>query len=436
MDKGFSYWNEIDNIAADGCGRMKNRRVVITGLGVIASNGIGIDDVWDSLANGRSGIRKITFFDASSYPCKVAGEVKDFDPLDFMPPKSARRMDRFAQFAVACTKMALEDSKLDLTDTNTDRIGIALGSALGGIPSAEEQHSVFIERGLKRVDPLLAIKIFPGGATSQVSIEFGICGHSNTIGGACSAGTDNVGYAFYAIKNNLADIMITGGTEAPIVPLTLGSFSLLGAISTKNGDPTRVSRPFDKERDGFVMGEGAGVLILEDLEHALARGVPIYAEVLGYGTTNDAYHMVHPLPTGEQAKKAIELALQEARIDPTEIDHVNAHGSSTPLNDKIETKIIKEVFGEYAYEIPISANKSMIGHALGAAGAIELVASVLTIKNQFIPPTTNYEYPDPECDLDYVPNKGRKASVNTVLKNSFGFGGKNSSIIIRKIRIK
>lgn len=415
---------------------MEERRVVITGIGVIAPNGIGIDKFWDSLSHGRSAVRKITRFDASSYPCQLAAEVSDFDPLDYMGPKSARRMDRFAQFAVACTKMALEDSKLDLIGTNTDRIGIALGSALGGIPSAEEQHSIFIERGLKRVDPLLAIKIFPGGATSQVSIEFGISGHSNTVGGACAAGTDNVGYAFYAIKNNLADIMIAGGAEAPIVPLSLGSFCLLGALSTKNGDPTRASRPFDKERDGFVMGEGAGVLILEDLEHALARGVPIYAEVLGYGTTNDAYHMVQPLPTGEQAKKAIELALQEARIDPTEIDHVNAHGSSTPLNDKVETKIVKEVFGEYAYEIPISANKSMIGHALGAAGAIELVASVLTIENQFIPPTINYEFPDPECDLDYVPNKAKQATVTTVLKNSFGFGGKNSSIIIRKIKVK
>lgn len=230
--------------------------------------------------------------------------------------------------------------------------------------------------------------------------------------------------------------MIAGGAEAPIVPLTLGSFCLIGALSKRNEDPARASRPFDKERDGFVMGEGGGVLILEHLEHALARGVPIYAEVLGYGTTNDAYHMVQPLPTGEQAKKAIELALQEARIDPTEIDHVNAHGSSTPLNDKVETKIVKEVFGEYAYEIPISANKSMIGHALGAAGAIELVASVLTIENQFIPPTINYEFPDPECDLDYVPNKAKQATVTTVLKNSFGFGGKNSSIIIRKIKVK
>jgi 3-oxoacyl-[acyl-carrier-protein] synthase II len=413
---------------------MDGKRVVITGLGVIAPNGIGIDNFWDSLVHGRSGVRKITYFDTSSHASKIAGEVSGFDPLDFMDSKSARRMDRFCQFAVACTRMALDEAKLEISDKNSERIGISLGSALGGIPSAEEQHSIFIEKGLKRVDPLVALKIFAGGATSQVSIEFGIHGHSSTIGGACAAGLDDIGYAFYAMKNNLADVMIAGGSEAPIAPLTLGSFCLIGALSKRNEDPAKASRPFDKERDGFVMGEGAGVLILETLEHALARRVPIYAEILGYGTTNDAYHMVQPLPTGEQAKKAIELALQEARIDSAEIDHVNAHGSSTPLNDKIETKITKEIFGKHAYNIPITANKSITGHALGAGGAIELVASVLTIKNQFIPPTINYEFPDPECDLDYVPNKGRNASVNTVLKNSFGFGGKNSSIIIRKYK--
>ena len=401
-------------------------------MGIIAPNGIGVNNFWDSLIHGRSGLKKISYFDASSYPSQVAGEIRDFDPLKYVPPKSARRMDRFAQFAVATTQMALDDAKITAEERKSDRIGIALGSALGGVPSGEEQHSIFIEKGLKRVDPLLAIKIFPGGATGQVSIEFGICGHSNSIGGACAAGTDNVGYGFYAIKNNLSDIMIAGGAEAPIVPLTFGAFCLIKALSERNGDPTKASRPFDKERDGFVMSEGAGTLILEDLEHALKRGAPIYAEILGYGTTNDSYHMAQPLPTGKQAKKAIELAIQEARIDRTEIDHINAHGSSTPLNDKIETKIIKEVFGEHAYNIPITAIKSMTGHALGAAGAIELIASVLTIKNQFIPPTINYEFPDPECDLDYVPNKGRKAPVNTVLKNSFGFGGKNSSIIIRK----
>ncbi len=411
---------------------MEKRRVVITGLGVVAPNGIGIDNFWDALVHGRSGVREITYFDASSHSSKIAGEVHGFDPLDYMDAKGARRADRFCQFAVACTKMALDDAKLEIPNKNSERIGISLGSALGGIPSAEEQHSIFIEKGLKRVDPLLALKIYGGGATSQVSVEFGIRGHSSTIGGACAAGVDDIGYAFYAIKNNLADVMIAGGAESPIVPLTLGSFCLIGALSKRNGDPTKASRPFDKERDGFVMGEGGGVLILEDLEHASARGVPIYAEILGYGTTNDAYHMVQPLPGGEQAKRAIELALQEAEIEPPEIDHINAHGSSTPLNDKIETKIIRDVFGEHAYNIPITANKSMTGHALGAGGAIELVATVLTIKNQFVPPTINYEFPDPECDLDYVPNEGRKATITTVVKNSFGFGGKNSSIVIRR----
>jgi len=411
---------------------MDAKRVVITGIAVIAPNGIGIDDFWNSLTQGTSGVRKITHFDASSYPSQIAGEVRDFDPLDYMSPKSARRMDRFAQFATACTKMALDDGNVEVSDKNSDRIGIALGSALGGIPAAEHQHSIFIEKGLNRVDPLLATKIFPGGALAQISVEFGIRGHSNTISSACAAGSDSVGYAFYAIKNDFADTMITGGAEAPIVPLTFGAFCLIRALSERNGDPVRASRPFDKERDGFVMGEGAGILILENLENAIKRGARIYAEVLGYGTTNDAYHMAQPLPTGQQAKQAIKLTLQRANIDPSEIDYINAHGSSTPLNDKTETKVIKDIFGEYAYRIPISSNKSMIGHALGAAGSIELVASVLTIKHQFIPPTINYEIPDPECDLDYVPNKGRKTSVTTILKNSFGFGGKNSNIIIRK----
>jgi 3-oxoacyl-[acyl-carrier-protein] synthase II len=410
---------------------MERRRVVITGMGVVAPNGIGVENFWNSLVHGRSGVRKISHFDASSYASQVAAEVSDFDATNYMSSKSARRMDRFCQYAVACVRMALDDASLEVTDKNSDRIGLAIGSALGGIPSAEEQHSIFVERGLRRVDPLLAIKIFPGAATSQVSIEFGISGHSNTIGGACAAGTDNIGYALYAIKNELVDAMIAGGAEAPIVPLTFGAFCLIGALSTRNGDPTRASRPFDRERDGFVMGEGAGVVVLEALEHALERNVHIYAEVLGYGTTNDAYHMVQPLPTGDQAIKSIQLALHHANIKPTDIDHINAHGSSTPLNDKIETEIIKQIFGEYAYKIPISANKSMIGHALGAAGAIELIASILTIENQFIPPTINHEFPDPECDLDYVPNIGRKALVNTVLKNSYGFGGKNSALIVR-----
>ena len=411
---------------------MEKRRVVITGMGVVAPNGIGLEDFWSSLSLGRSGIKKVTRFNPSSYPVQIAGEVQDFDPLVYMTPKRARHMDRFAQFAVACTKMALEDSKLDLTDTDTSRIGTALGSALGGFPLAEEHYAVFLEKGLKRVDPYLATRTFIGGSTSQVSIELGIKGHSNTIGGACAVGVDSIGYALLAIRNNLADIMATGASEAPIAPLTIGSFSQIGALSMRNGDPTRASRPFDKERDGFVMSEGGGVLIVEDLENAQRRGASIYAEVLGYATTNDAYSITHPLPDGRQAIKAMQLALDDANVDPSEIDYINAHGSSTPLNDKIETKVIKEIFGEYAYKLPISSNKSMIGHSLGAAGAIEVIASILTIKYQFIPPTINYEFPDPECDLDYVPNKGRKTIINTVLSSSYGFGGKNSSIIIRK----
>jgi len=412
---------------------MEKRRVVITGMGVIAPNGIGIENFWDSLVQGRSGITGITRFDASSYSSQMAGELKDFDPTDYMSPRSARHMDRFAQFAVACTRMALQDAKIKITKDNSSRIGIALGSALGGIPSAEVQHSIFVEKGLKRVDPFLATKIFSGASISQVSIEFGISGHSNSIGGGCGVGTDSIGYSFHAIRNNLAEIMITGASEAPLAPLTFGAFCQIGALSKRNGDPTRASRPFDKERDGFVMSEGAGILVLEDLENAMERGAPIYAEVLSYGTTNDAYSMVQPLATGKQAKEAIQIAIQNANVKPTEIDYINAHGSSTPLNDKIETMIIKEIFGEHAYTIPISSTKSMIGHPMGAAGSIEIIASALAIKYQFIPPTINYEFPDPECDLDYVPNKGRKASVNIVLKNSFSFGGKNSAIIFKKL---
>lgn len=411
---------------------LNSRRVVITGMGVIASNGIGIERFWDSLANGRSGIGKITRFNADSYSSQIAGEVRDFNPLDYMSAKSVRRMDRFSQFAVACVRMALDDSKLEITQDNSVKVGIALGSALGGFPMAEEQYAIFMEKGLKRVDPLLAIKPFSGGSASQVSIEFGIRGYSNTIGGGCAVGSDSVGYAFHTIRNDLAEIMVTGASEAPIAPLTFGAFSLIGALSKKNGDPTRASRPFDKQRDGFVMSEGAAVLILENLEHALRRNAPIYGEILGYGTTNDGYHMVQPSPTGEQAKRAIQMALLEANMESKQIDYINAHGSSTPLNDKIETKVIKEVFGEHAYEVPVSSIKSMIGHSLGAAGSIEVVASVLTIKNQFTPPTINYEFPDPECDLDYVPNRGRKTSVKTVLTNSYGFGGKNSAIIIKE----
>lgn len=408
------------------------RRVVITGLGVVAPNGIGKDEFWNSLKEGKSGINKITRFDTSTYPCQVAGEVNNFDPLDFMDPKTAKRMDRFSQLSVACAKMALEDAGIEIGDSTLENAGVVVSSAMGGIPMAEDQHGLFLEKGLKRVSPYLAISVFSGAASSQVSIALGIKGCGNTIGGGCTAGTDAVGYAFDIIRNGEVDMVIAGGAEAPLAPLTFGAFCVIRALSTINGNPKRASRPFDAERDGFVMSEGGGIMVLEELGHALERGAHVYAEVIGYGTTHDSFHMVRPLPGGGQAARAIEMSLQNAKIQPDEIDYINAHGTSTPLNDKVETEVIKEVFGEYAYSIPINASKSMIGHAIGATGAMEIIITVLAIKDQFLHPTINYEYPDPECDLDYVPNVGRPAKINCALSNSFGFGGKNSALILKK----
>jgi len=408
------------------------RRVVVTGLGVVAPNGIGEDEFWSSLKEGKSGINKITRFDTSTYSSQVAGEVDNFDPTDYMDSKTARRMDRFSQFALACAKMAVEDAGLKIGNSELENAGVVVGSAIGGIPMAEEQHGLFLEKGLKRVSPYLAISLFTGSASSQVSIALGIKGHSNVIGGACAVGTDAVGYAFDIIRKGEIAMVIAGGAEAPLAPLTFGAFCVINALSTINGNPARASRPFDAERDGFVMSEGAGIVVLEELGHALERGAHIYAEVVGYGTTYDAFHMVQPLPDGEQAAKAVEMSLKDAEILPDEIDYINAHGTSTPLNDKVETEVIKEVFGERAYKIPINATKSMTGHAFGAAGSIETIASVLSIEDQFLHPTINYDYPDPECDLDYVPNLGRPSEINCVLTNSYGFGGKNSALILKR----
>jgi 3-oxoacyl-[acyl-carrier-protein] synthase II len=413
--------------------KTKQRRVVITGLGVIASNGIGKKIFWNALKGGKSGIKRITRFDASSYPSQVAGEVNDFEPTDYMSPKSAKRMDRFAQFAVATAKMAAEDARLTITHQNNNSIGVVFASAVGGAVLTEKQYSLLLEKGLKRANPYLAISLFPGTSSGHIAMELGATGYNNTLSTACAAAGDAIGHAFHTIRNNLADVIICGGAECPIAPLTFGSFCVMNALSThRNDEPWRASRPFDKERDGFVMSEGAGAVILEELTHALKRGGHIYAEIIGYGTTCDAFHITQPSPDGAGTVKAIQIALRDADIKPEEVDYINAHGTSTLLNDSAETKVIKKVFGEYAYRIPISANKSMIGHSLGASPAIELIASVLTIQNQFLPPTINYEYPDPECDLDYVPNKGRKAHVNVVFSNSQGFGGKNVALIIKK----
>ena len=345
-------------------------------------------------------------------------------------------MGRFAQFAVATSKMALDNAELRITHKNKTSIGIVFSSAVGGIEFSELQFVIFKERGLQRTSPFLATIPFPGAAASQIAMELGISGYSNTFSTGSAAG-DAIGHAFHAIRNKLADVMICGGAECPITPLTFGSFCIMNALSThKNNEPWRASRPFDKERDGFVMSEGAGAVILEEMNHALDRGAHIYAELIGYGTTCDAFHITQPSPNGAGSVKAMQIALGDANIKPEVIDYINAHGTSTPINDNHETKVIKKVFGKHAYRIPISANKSMTGHSLGASPAIEFIASVLTIQKQFLPPTINYEHPDPKCDLDYVPNKGRKAQVNVMLSNSQGFGGKNVALIIRKFQEK
>jgi 3-oxoacyl-[acyl-carrier-protein] synthase II len=408
------------------------RRAVITGLGVVAPNGIGKEAFWSALKEGKSGIVKITRFDASTYTSQVAGEVNNFVPTDYMGPKSARRMDRFAQFAVAASRLALEDAQLDINGNNNTRIGIVIGSTLAGMPYAEYEHSIFMEKGLNRTDPLLAARLFGGEASGYVSIEFGIKGPCYSMSTGCVAGTDAIGYALTLIRNNALDEVITGGTEAPLAPLTFGAFCRLGTLSQRNSDPSKACCPFDKNRDGFVMSEGSGILVLEELEHALKRNAHIYAEVIGFGATSDAYHITKPRDDAEGVVGAIKLALRDANINSEEVDYINAHGTSTQLNDKAETLAFKKVFGQRVYHIPISSTKSMTGHTIAGAGAIEAVASSLMIEHQFIHPTTNYETPDPECNLNYVPNKGIQADVKIILSNSLGFGSRNAAIIIKK----
>ena len=412
----------------------KKRRVVITGLGVITPNGIGKEKFWKALKEGKSGIKKITRFDTSSYPSQIAGEINDFDPTDYMSPKSARRMDRFTQLAVATGRMAIEDSQLPINKKENKKSAIVIGSSLGGLPYAEFQHAIFLEKGINRTDPLLAIRLFCGEASSQMSIELGIKGPCYTISTGCVAGADAIGYGLMLIRNGIVNVVIAGGAEAPLAPMTFGAFCRLGALSQTNSNPQKASRPFDKNRDGFVMSEGAGAVILEELEHALKRNAHIYAELVGYGATSDAFHMTRASDDAEGIVRAIRMALKDARLDIKKIDYINAHGTSTLVGDRIETYAFKKVFGPYAYKIPISATKSMIGHSIGGAGAIEIVASALTIERGFIHPTINYETPDPDCDLNYVPNKGIETEVNVVLSNSVSFGSRNAAIVIKKYK--
>lgn len=410
------------------------RRVVVTGLGVISPVGNTVDDFWTALCSGQSGVDRITEFDVSDFSTQIAATVKDFKPENYMDKKEARRMDRFTQFAVAATYMAIKDAQLDLDKIDKERFGIILGSGIGGIQTLEEQFEVLMQKGPGRISPFLVPMMIANIAAGQLAIMVGAKGVNFTVVTACASGTNAIGEAFNAIRYGHADVVITGGTEAPITRIALAGFCSMKALSTRNDDPKAACRPFDKDRDGFVMGEGAGILILESLEHAQKRGARILAEVVGYGSTDDAYHITAPAPEGEGAARAMKLALESAGIAPEEVSYINAHGTSTSYNDKLETMAIKRVFGQHAYKLAVSSTKSMTGHLLGAAGGVEAVALVKSIVHQFVPPTINYTTPDPDCDLDYVPNEGRPWEIEYAMSNSFGFGGHNACILMKRYR--
>ena len=411
----------------------KKRRVVVTGIGVISSIGFGKQAFWDALKAGRSGVSRIEAFDPSEFTTQFAGEIKNFTPADFIEPKRLKRMDRTSQLAVACAKMAVQDAGVDLHCNGRDKTGVIIGTAMAGHGYILDQHKTLMQKGPMRINPFTALASFPDACASNVSIELGVTGPSFSIATACSSASDAGGYAFEAIRNGTVDFLIMGGAEASIYPGILAAFCVARALSTRNEEPEKASRPFSRDRDGFVLGEGVGILVLEEYEHAKKRGAHIYAEILGHGMTCDAYHMTAPDPEGKEAVRAMKMAMSNAGVSAQNINYINAHGTSTPLNDKTETMIINKVFGERAYQVPISSTKSMIGHLIGAAGSVELIATILAMEHGEIPPTLNYSVPDPECDLDYVPNQSRKAVINMAMKNSFGFGGKNSILIIGKV---
>lgn len=409
-----------------------NRRVVVTGLGTVSPVGIGKDDFWRALVAGESGIGKITAFDARDFASQIAGEVKDFDIADFIDNREARRMDRFSQLAIAASKLALEDSGLKIDSSNAERVGVIIGSGIGGLSTLEAQHEILLSKGPRRVSPFLVPMMICNMAAGQVSIAVGAKGPNSCTVTACASGGHAIGDAFELVRRGAADACVCGGSEACVTPIAVAGFSSMRALSTRNDEPQKASRPFDAKRDGFVIGEGAGIIILELLENALARGAHIYGEIVGYGMTGDAYHITAPSPEGEGAARAMEAALQEAQISPAEVDYINAHGTSTPYNDEFETMAIKKVFGEHAYRLAISSTKSETGHLLGAAGGIEMIACALVLETSSIPPTINYEFPDPQCDLNYVPNIFLKKNVKTAMSNSLGFGGHNVSLVIKK----
>ena len=412
----------------------QQRRVVITGIGAVTPIGHGPDGLWQGIRSGQSAVRRVSAFDVSAYRCQVAAEVRDFDPTPYLDRKQLKRLDRYSQFAVCTAKMAVADAGLRLDQEVHSQVGVCIGSALGGMLTAEAQHGEFATRGLGAVSPMLAVTVFGAAASCNIAIEFGITGPNTANCNSCAAGAIAIGDAMRVIQRGDAEVMLAGGVEAPIAPLSFGAFSIIRAMSKRNHDPERACRPFDKGRDGFVMGEGAAILVLEEIAHAVRRGAQIYGEVLGYSLTNDAYHMSAPHPTGSEAARAIGLALRDAGLQPEDIEYINAHGSSTPLNDKTETMAIKQVFREHAHGIPISGTKGLYGHPLGASGAIEAAIGALTLTHDYLPPTVNYEIPDPECDLDYLPQVGRVAHVRYLLSNSFGFGGINACIVMGRVR--
>ncbi|CUH94864.1 3-oxoacyl-[acyl-carrier-protein] synthase 2 [Propionispora sp. 2/2-37] len=406
------------------------RRVVITGMGAVTSLGLGAKNLWQAVKNGTSGISRIERIDVADLPTQVAAEIKDFDPHAFMGAKEIKRMDRFTQYAIAATQMALEDSCISSERIKEGKIGMIIGSGIGGLETLESQHHVLLEKGANRVSPFLIPMMLPNMAAGMAAIRYGIKGIVECVVTACATSANAIGDAYKIIQRNAADIMIAGGTEAPITRLAMAGFCANKAMTT-NSDPSTASRPFDKERDGFVMGEGAGVLILEELNHALKRGANIIAEIVGYGCTNDAYHITAVTPNGEGAADCIRLALADAGLQPSDIQYINAHGTSTGLNDKAETAAIKSVFGEHAYQLAVSSTKSMTGHLMGAAGAIESILTAYAIKDSYLPPTINYRTADPECDLQYIPNYGKPGEITHALSNSFGFGGHNAVLIFK-----
>lgn len=410
---------------------MEKKRVVVTGLGALTPIGNDVQTTWENAIKGKSGVGPLTRVDAEQYPAKVAAELKDFNIEQYMDKKDARKMDRFTQYAVVAALMAAKDANLEITEENAPRVGVWIGSGIGGMETFEQQYKLLLEKGPRRVSPFFVPMLIPDMATGQVSIALGAKGFNSCTVTACATGTNSIGDAYRVIERGEADVMVTGGAEAPLTEMSFAGFSANKALST-NPDPKTASRPFDQNRDGFVMGEGAGIIVLEELEHALARGAKIYAEIVGYGATGDAHHITAPAPNGEGGARAMKQAIDGSGLNVADIDYINAHGTSTPYNDKFETLAIKEVFGEHAQNLAISSTKSMTGHLLGAAGGVEAILSILAIKEGIIPPTINLETPDPDCDLDYVPNEARKREIKSALSNSLGFGGHNATIIFKK----